>query len=473
MASHLFFHRNKLLLLLIGMGMLLSCSKSSFLDKKPNTDFIIPTTLPDFQALLDNNLVMGITPNLGELSADNYYLRDSFWLGLDARQHNANIWLPGDGTVFYNGQGQQDDWDLPYKQVFYANVVLDGLPKVKVDSTNEQTWKALKGAAYFLRAYAFYNVAQVFAPVYDSSTAATDLGIPLRLSPDVNAVSTRATVKETYLQILADLDSSLNLLPVAVPFANRNRPSKPAVFAMLARVYLSMRAYDLAKMNADNCLQLYSTLTDYNNVPTGTNLPFTPFEPEVIYQSSFLTSSTQILVGVFYPKCVIDSSLYASYSPNDLRGRIYYRISSLGLPNLRGSYTGNFFPFSGLATDEVYLVRAECLARAGQAGPAIADLNLLLKNRWLNDGSFAPLVATTPAAALDTILAERRKELAFRGLRWTDLRRLNKEGAAIKLTRVLFGQTYQLLPNSLLYVLPIPPDVISLGGIPQNPRPAQ
>jgi hypothetical protein len=218
---------------------------------------------------------------------------------------------------------------------------------------------------------------------------------------------------------------------------------------------------------------LYSTLTDYNTVPTGTNFPFTVFEPEVIFQSSFLTSSTQILVELFYPRCVVDSVLYSSYAPNDLRGRIFYRINSVGAPNIRGSYTGNFYPFSGLATDEVYLVRAECLARAGQKDSALTDLNLLLKNRWLNDGSFAPVVAASSVAALDSILVERRKELAFRGLRWTDLRRLNKEGAAIQLTRLLFGQTYKLLPNSPLYVLPIPPDVISLGEIQQNPRPAQ
>jgi hypothetical protein len=233
-----------------------------------------------------------------------------------------------------------------------------------------------------------------------------------------------------------------------------------------------MRAYDLAKINADNCLQLYSTLTDYNTLPTGTNVPFTSAESEVIYQSSFLTSNSQILVGVVVTKYVIDSSLYASYSPNDLRGRIFYRPNG-GFPNLRGSYTGNFYPFSGLATDEVYLIRAECLARVGQKDSALANLNLLLKNRWVNNGSFAPIAATTPAAALDTILVERRKELAFRGLRWTDLRRLNKEGAGIQLTRLLFGQTYHLLPNSPLYVLPIPPDVIWMSGMPQNLRPAQ
>lgn len=468
MESKIFFRLSNVLPVLIGTGIFFSCGKSSFLDKKPNTDFIIPTTLPDFQALLDNDPVMNMTPTLGELSADNYYLRDSFWQTLDPRQHNAYIWLPGNNSQFYAGQGQQDDWDLPYEQVFYANVVLEGLSKITPDSTNEQDWKALKGAALFMRAYAFYNVAQLFAPVYDSASAAGDAGIPLRLSADVNTPITRASVQKDYEQILADLENAVGLLPSIIPFSNRNRPSKPAVYAMLARVYLSMRAYGLAKTAADNCLQLYATLTDYNTVPTGTNLPFTPYEPEVIYQNSFLTSSAQILVGVFYPRCVVDSTLYASYAPGDLRGQIYYRINGVGAPNIKGSYTGTLYPFGGLATDEVYLTRAECLARTGQKDAALADLNMVLKNRWAT-GSFTAITANSAMEALDTILVERRKELAFRGLRWTDLRRLNKEGAGIMLHRLIFGQAYQLLPNSDLYELPIPPDV----GIPQNIRSGQ
>ncbi|MBN8856731.1 MAG: RagB/SusD family nutrient uptake outer membrane protein, partial [Sphingobacteriales bacterium] len=75
------------------------------------------------------------------------------------------------------------------------------------------------------------------------------------------------------------------------------------------------------------------------------------------------------------------------------------------------------------------------------------------------------------AQALDTILVERRKELPFRGVRWTDLRRLNLEGRTITLTRVLNGTTYQLPPNSKLYTLPIPPDVIIFNpNMKQNPR---
>jgi hypothetical protein len=466
MAHYPFFSRNTVLLLLTGMGMLLSCSKSSFLDKKPNTDFVIPTTLSDFQALLDNDAVMGQTPVLGELSADNFYLLDTFWQNLDSKDRNTYIWAPD----IFNGLGQQDDWNLPYQQVFYANVVLDGLSKVIADSTNVQDWRTLKGAAFFLRAYAFYNLAQVFAPVYDSLSAPTDLGIPLRLSPDISTASVRSTLQQTYQRILDDLDTAKNLLPSVVPFNNRNRPSKPAAFAMLARVYLSMRAYEPAGKYADSCLQLYSTLTDYNTLSTSANFPFTINEPEVIYQSSFLTSTDQVLVGIAAPRCVVDSVLYSSYIPADLRKKIFYHLNNSGYPNLIGSYSGRVFPFSGLATDEAYLVRAECRARAGDKTGALSDLDTLLTTRW-KTGSFSPFRANSAAEALDTILAERRKELAFRGLRWTDLRRLDKAGANNTLTRILFGQTYLLPPGSRLYTLPIPPDVIALSGILQNPRP--
>jgi hypothetical protein len=67
-------------------------------------------------------------------------------------------------------------------------------------------------------------------------------------------------------------------------------------------------------------------------------------------------------------------------------------------------------------------------------------------------------------------LLERRRELLFRGLRFTDLLRLNKEGYQIALLRNLNGQQYALPPNSPLYVLPIPPDEIALTGEEQNPR---
>jgi len=147
---------------------------------------------------------------------------------------------------------------------------------------------------------------------------------------------------------------------------------------------------------------------------------------------------------------------------------IFYRIGGFtGLPYLKGSYSGKSYCFSGLAVDEVYLIRAECAARAGNRDAALADLNTLLQHRWVRQDSipYNPIVAASASAALDSVLVERRKELSFRGLRWTDIRRLNKEGANITQSHGMNGQVYQLPPSSPNYVFYLPSDVLRLSGM--------
>src|ERR1700748_954056 len=103
------------LFLLLGAAFL-SCNKGKFLDEKPSSDLFIPTTFDDFQKILDNDLVMSETPELGELSADNFYILPSFWQQrLTIKEKNAYVWA----TDIYQGQGNVDDWNIPYQQVFY------------------------------------------------------------------------------------------------------------------------------------------------------------------------------------------------------------------------------------------------------------------------------------------------------------------------------------------------------------------
>jgi len=72
---------------------------------------------------------------------------------------------------------------------------------------------------------------------------------------------------------------------------------------------------------------------------------------------------------------------------------------------------------------------------------------------------------------LDLVLKERRKELVFRGLRWTDIRRLNQATPSIILKRRVNGKEDSLMPGDKRFVLPIPPDVIAFNSdMPQNPR---
>jgi tetratricopeptide (TPR) repeat protein len=442
------------------------CNKKKFLDTIPNSDLFVPATLEDFQALLDNESVMNETPTLGELSTDNFYLLQGYWQNLPAKEKNAYIWL----SDVFQGQGDVLDWNTPYKQVFHANIILDGLPKVTITNNNEQSWKAIKGAALFARAHAFYNVAQIFAPVYDSRTAATDLGIPVRLHSGVDEVSTRSTLQATYDRIIMDLQESATLLPLNIPLSNnRLRPCKQAAFALLARVYLSMSAFPQAKIYADSCLRLYDSLINYNSpgIPINTPLPFARSNTETLYQSRFLSVTNTVLRGFGSKSSYIDSGLYNSYAVNDLRKQAFFTNGTP--PILKGTYTGNFSCFTGLAIDEVYLIRAECQARAGNVTDAMKDLNTLMEKRW-RAGFFIPFTAPDAASALAIILEERRKELPFRGLRWTDIRRLNlTEINKITLTRKL-DLSYSLPPGDLRYVLFIPPDVISRSGMPQNPR---
>lgn len=468
----LVFHRRNWLVALVLLPVFLQGCHKNFLDAKPASTLAVPTTLSDFQSLLDNNSVFNLVPTLGEASSDDYFFAPGYWQNLDYRQQNAYLWAPDT----FEGQGGQLDWNTPYEQVLYANVVLDGLGS-KPGTDSVQQWEALEGAALFARAFAFYNVSQIFAPVYGSIPDSTHLGIPLRLHSDISTPTTRSTLGQTYQQIINDLDSAEAFLPVMLPSNNpyRNRPVRVAAQALLARVYVSMRKYELARAYADSALQFYDSLIDYNSLDTTSGIPIGMLNNEVIYQASFL-GTLQLanvvypcaIAGGFYSSTRIDTSLLSSYDPNDLRRVVYYHFKPVNDSSyLKGSYTGTNFCFGGLATDELYLISAECAARAGDYAEATSRINALLVKRW-RKGSFPGYNFASWQGALDTVMLERRKELAFRGIRWTDLRRLNADDAGIIISRP-GTPSATLTPNSDLYTLPIPPDVVNLGGIGQNP----
>lgn len=90
--------------------------------------------------------------------------------------------------------------------------------------------------------------------------------------------------------------------------------------------------------------------------------------------------------------------------------------------------------------------------------------------RW-KTGTHIPYTTGNAGNVLSLVLSERRKELACRGLRWEDLKRLNREpGFAKTVVHRYGGQDYRLAPGDPRYVFPIPAQEITISGIAQNER---
>jgi starch-binding outer membrane protein, SusD/RagB family len=436
-----------------------SCNK--YLDKKPDQSVTIPSKLADLQAVLDDQKG-NFSPGYLELVADNYYVTSAIWSASGNTDQRLNyVWDKSANIAVDNYI-----WSNPYSAIYEANFVLDLLPEIDVKVSDAGSYNSIKGTALFYRSFQFFQLAQLFCKPY-SGTAADDEGIVLKLSSKVTDHYVRSTVQQTYDQIIADLSSAVSLLPASTLY--KTRPNKAAAYGMLARVYLSVRNYTKAALYADSALRLVNTLLDYNNLLPAAN-PSLPENyinnPEVIFVSS---GGADLLNP---PRPIIDSNLYQSYNNNDLRKNVFFGSYTGNTYYWKGSYhsTAQYFSvFCGLTTDELYLIRAESNVRIGNVSAAMSDLNTLMRKRW-KTGTFNDITATDANDGLNKILVERRKELIFRGLRWSDLRRLNQEGANLTLKRIINNIEYTLPPNDLRWVLPIPDVEVNRSGIEQNPR---
>lgn len=418
-----------------------------------------PSSLSDLQALIDNHITMNANiPSLGEIAADGFYISENTWrrYGSNA-ERNAYTWS---NTFPYSSN---ETWQAIYNRIFTTNLVLERLEKLKpITEKDKEQFNTIKGQALFNRVSAFYFLSQTYAPVFNWQSQEKDPGIPLKQSTDLTIPTVRANMRETYEKMISDAKEAAGLLPDTSSI--RTRGSKAAAYGLLSRIYLSSDRFDSALSYADKALKIHGDLLNYNHL--NPNSAYTgALNKEVIYHETLYTSISDTYLTSDY---LIDPDLYDQYDKKDLRSGIFFRKSGAAI-SFKGNYNNNTTElFCGIATDELYLTRAECYARSGNLDAAMYDLNFLLENRW-EEGTFKPLKANTEKKALDFILAERRKELILRGVRWTDLRRLNRDQRfKVTLTRSVDGKKYTLEPNSYKYTFPIPDDIIAQTGMKQN-----
>ncbi|MBC9934968.1 RagB/SusD family nutrient uptake outer membrane protein [Chitinophaga qingshengii] len=424
-----------------------------YLDIKPKGK-VIPSSYKDYRLLLNNE--NNLTPSYGtdELASDNveYYEQTGIdYLGTSG--YKIHTWQ--DGAFMSTDNDAQ--WSNLYKQVYLANVVLDGM-KTLTDAA-EKDRNQLMGEALVHRSFAYLSLVNLYAVQYDAASAATDKGVPLLLTPSTDAKLNRASVKAVYDQLLADLRQATTLLGTASTSAYE--PSLAAAYALQARAYLIRGEYQEALNAASKTLEIKNKLSDYNQFAANprNTYPENRNNPETILMKT---------VSNTYGWFSLSKDLQTEFKDSiiDLRYKILFTTTTAPFVG-RLYYYGEFLLFDarlvGPTVPEMYLIRAECQARLNHPAEAMQDLNTLRKMRILQ-AAYVPATAATADDALLQVLSERRRELCFKGARLFDLKRLNKEPRFAKtLTHTYNGQTYTLKPNDYHYVYPVVPKLIQMN----------
>lgn len=447
---------------MLGLVTLLMVRCDNYLDLKSDASLVIPKTLQDVQALLDDadrTMNLHTTPSFGDDVTDDYFVSKARFDAFSDFGRSLYVWKLDEY------RGGDSDWARVYPAIYTSNLALELLSKTEKTTSNSLEWDNVKGSALFYRAFYFLGLTVQHGHAFDETSSDIDLGIVLRLSSDFNQRSVRSTVRECYEQVIADLEGAIKHLP-NYP-VHVMRPSKGAAYGLLARAYLYMRKYDQALEYTHKALSLNSQLMDFNGdsdiIGLTVAAPFKQFNKETIFYAqagggwNYTTS-----------RGMIDTVLYASYVDGDLRKVAFFRQSG-DEKYFKGNYTASAsVRFGGITTNELYLMLAECSAFLEDVPGAMDALNVLLKKRWDIKQEFKPLTARDKREALSIVRQERRKELLIRNMRWIDIKRYNKEGEHIVLRRKMDGVEYILQPNAPYYALPLPADIVEMTGIPQN-----
>lgn len=431
-----------------------------FLEEKPDKSLALADGLKELQAILDYEVGMNQNyPAAGDIASPYFYLTEADW--------SARTEITREIYSWNEKADNSQDWHNAYTRVFYANVVLDQIDDVAMKGMREQDRAAIKGSALFFRGWNFFQLSQIYMPPY-MEDGDGQWGIPLRLGADINIVTERSTISETFNQIVSDLTYASQTLPeqTVVP----TRPSRAAAYAALSIVYLSLDDFLMAEKYADSCLMLQGDLIDYNFVDGSMVNPFPIFNEEVIFHATMFGTSQ-----VFYRnRAKITEELFDSYDEADLRRKVFYSPLVDGTFSFKGDYSGSStsgLPFYGIATDEIYLIKAECAARLEKNEVALTYLNEFMRKRY-DSTVFEVFNSNDALEILDKTISERRKQLAFRGgVSWRDLRRLNREERYRQtLVREIGDDRYTLEPNDKRYTFLIPVSVVQMSGIQQNER---
>jgi hypothetical protein len=352
-------------------------------------------------------------------------------------------------------------WDKTYRFIYTANICLEKM-YAPTATISLKTRKMLEGECRFIRAFCYFHMVNLFGAV------------PLSLGSDfrVNLTLPRSSINDVYKQIILDLETAKDLLLDNYPSAERVRPNKYAVLALLARVYLYRNDWARAEAAATQIINN----TIYSLEPSLTDV-FSKSSREAIWQLLPVNTTMNntwegniiIPPGNTY---VITDTLYNSFEPNDNRKNQWLkdRPTNVAPPGskwypfkyrIKSNTSMKIEYYMVFRLGEQYLIRAEARAHLNKVTEAASDLNMIRTRAGLPN---------TTAASQDelysTIAQERKVELfAEWGNRWYDLKRTQRADAELK--ELSYKKTFWQLNDTLW---PIPTSQILINpNLDQNP----
>ncbi|TKC00028.1 RagB/SusD family nutrient uptake outer membrane protein [Pedobacter cryotolerans] len=333
-------------------------------------------------------------------------------------------------------------WDNPYKRIFDANGIIEQLSLEQ--GITPTVASQLKGEAYFIRAFCYYYLINLFGEV------------PLHLSTNyqTNKRATRASVDKVYEQILSDLKTAEGLLGESYVTAERVRPNISTIHSLLSRVYLNLGKWENAEKYSGLVISQVNT---YQLVPL--DRVFLKNSQEAIWQlmpapnSNTAAGNFYILASAPVNVSLRPDFVQRAFEQNDLR-----KIS--WIKSLVSSGVEYFYPFkykvrsSSDVTEysmvfrlaEQYLIRAEARAKQNNLSGSISDIDRIRARAGL------PLIidinpTIDQASLLTTIATERRNELFCEwGDRWFELKRSNRLSTVLSVTKPNWKTNFELFP---------------------------
>ncbi|MGN0202732.1 MAG: RagB/SusD family nutrient uptake outer membrane protein [Candidatus Cryptobacteroides sp.] len=420
-----------------------SVSCESFLDMQPsssaNAEGAISTP-SDATAL-----IRGVMRNM---TATSTYGRNIF-LYADAKGGDLTIYSVGRGADdLYRFQHSATTgtysafWSNLYSYIMNMNSAISEIEKLEAGGASG--FDNVKGQAYLLRAMFYFDLVRLYGLPYNYKP--DSYGVPsITEVLAFNARPTRATVKENYAQIVADLEKAVSLLGGSNP---ATMPNYYAAKALQARVYLFMEDYANALAAAGEVIGSgkYSL---YSNSEWASSWAEGPGKESIFVLGidSVSDNGTSSLGYYYLPRKyknastamgwffasdyflarlgedpddvrwgVMESDEYAADFKVDHRGsclKYSWYDSSAGKITTANSITL-------IRLSEMYLIAAEAALHTGDKAAAADYLNAIRKRSPNLEAADASTVSD------DLILSERSKELFGEGHRFFDMMRLGK-----------------------------------------------